>query len=256
MRGARVPSIRLAADGRLEHAWPRAAAPARALQEALRSYVRPEGRPVGVRTVAAADLAYAPALGRLFAAVVVFEFPSLRRLETRALSRPIRFPYVPGLLSFREAPAILAAWKRLRRPADLLLCDGQGIAHPRGVGLASHLGLLTGVPTVGCAKSVLVGRHDEVGPRRGERSDLVFRGAIVGAALRTREGTRPIYVSPGHRVGLVAAVRYALACCRGFRIPEPIREADRLVGRLRRAATGAPDRRPTQAPIAISGTRP
>lgn len=249
MPDALAPKVRLAADGRIRHAWPRSPARARALQEALRPLVRPKGGPGRVRRVGAADLAYSPALNRLFAAVLVFEYPSLRHVETRALSRPICFPYVPGLLSFREAPAILAAWRLLRHRPDLLLCDGQGIAHPRGVGLASHLGLLTGVPTIGCAKSLLVGHHGDVGLQRGQSVRLVFRGRVVGAVVRTRDGARPLYISPGHRVGLRQAIRYALACCRGLRVPEPIRQADRCVGLLRRAAAGEPT-------IAISGPQP
>jgi deoxyribonuclease V len=194
--------------------------------------------------VAGADLAYDPRRDVLYAAVLVFRYPEMALVEARLVTRPIVFPYVPGLLSFRELPAILHAWRRLRRRPQLVLCDGQGIAHPRGVGLASHLGLLLGVPAIGCAKSRLVGEHGEVGPRRGDRAPLRFDGRIVGAVLRTRQGAKPVYVSPGHLIGLPASVRFVLGCCRGFRVPEPIRRADRFVAAARRrgSAPAAPSR--------------
>lgn len=226
----------------LPHPWPRTPRAAIALQRALRPHLRLSGGPRAPRTVAGADLAYDLERDRLHAVVVVFRFPSLEWVETSAVTRRIRFPYVPGLLSFREAPAIVAAWKRLRRPADLLLCDGQGIAHPRGIGLASHLGLYLDVPTIGCAKSLLVGEHGPVGRARAATAPLRHAGRVVGAMVRTRAGVAPIIVSPGHRIGLAASVRLALACTRGFRIPEPTRQADLLVGRLRRGlpASGTP----------------
>jgi deoxyribonuclease V len=197
--------------------------------------------------VAGADIAYDESRGLQFAAVLVFTFPELRLVETRAVRGRIPFPYVPGLLSFREAPALLRAFRRLRARPDLLLCDGQGIAHPRGIGLASHLGLLLGLPTIGCAKSLLVGEHDPVGPRPGDRAPLRHEGRVVGAAVRTRAGVKPVFVSPGDRIGLADAARYVLACCRGFRLPEPVRRADRLVGILKRAPAAPAPRRPPGA---------
>ena len=155
-----------------------------------------------------------PGDDHLVGVIVLLRFPGLEFLTARAVRRPIRFPYVPGLLSFREAPALVAAWGRLPERPDLLLCDGQGIAHPRGLGLASHLGLLLEVPSIGCAKSRLVGEHAEPGPRRGDRAPLRYRGRTVGAVLRTRDAVRPLYVSPG-----------------------PTRRADHLAGRLSRAWT-------------------
>ena len=218
----------------LSHRWPRTPRAAIALQKALRPRLRLRGGPRAPATVAGADLAYDLEQDRLHAVVMVFRFPSLEWIETSAVTRRIPFPYVPGLLSFREAPAIVAAWRKLRRPADLLLCDGQGIAHPRGLGLASHLGLVLDVPTIGCAKSLLVGEHGPLGLARAATTPLRHDGRVVGAMVRTRAGVAPLVVSPGHRVGLRAAVRLALACTRGFRIPEPTRQADLLVGRLRR----------------------
>jgi len=220
--------------GGLRHRWPRTARAAVALQNTLRSRVRAVGGPQRVRLVAGADLAYDPHRDVLYAAILVFRYPELELVEASLVTRPIGFPYVPGLLSFRELPAMLAAWRRLKCRPQLVLCDGQGIAHPRGVGLASHLGLLLGVPTIGCAKSRLVGEHRAVGRRRGDRAALRFGGRTVGTVLRTREGTRPIYVSPGHLIGLRAAIRFVLGCCRGFRVPEPIRRADHFVAAARR----------------------
>jgi deoxyribonuclease V len=222
--------------------WPRTPRAAIALQKRLRPQLKLGGGPRAPKTVAGADLSYDLEADRLYAVVVVLSFPSLQLLETASVIRRVTFPYVPGLLSFREAPAVLAAWRRLERPADLLLCDGQGIAHPRGIGLASHIGLLLDVPTIGCAKSLLVCTHGPLGRRRGSTSPLRHDGRVVGAAVRTRTDVNPLYVSPGHKVGLAAAVRLALACGGGFRVPEPTRLADRLVGRLRRgeAASGTP----------------
>lgn len=214
------------------HPWPRGVRQAMALQEGLRGRLLIGGSPRRIRLVAGADVAYDPRRNRMVAAVLVFRLPGMDLVEARQVVRPIRFPYVPGLLSFREAPAILAAWDRLTHRPDLLLCDGQGIAHPRGLGLASHLGLLLDVPAIGCAKSRLVGTHGEVGPRRGDRTPLRYQGRVVGSVLRTRDTVRPLYISPGHRIGVPASVRLVLGLCRGFRLPEPTRQADLFVGRV------------------------
>jgi deoxyribonuclease V len=143
---------------------------------------------------------------------------------------------VPGLLSFREAPAILEAVRALPRRGDLLMCDGQGLAHPRGMGLASHVGLWLDSPTIGVAKSRLCGEHRQVGQRRGSRTPLLLDGAVVGSVVRTRTGVRPLYVSVGHRITLTEAIGWTLRCTRGVRLPEPTRQADQYVGRLKRAA--------------------
>lgn len=184
--------------------------------------------------MAGADIAYDPRQDRLVAAILVFRLPGLDLVEISQVARKVRFPYVPGLLSFREAPPLLEAWDRLTRKPDLLICDGQGIAHPRGLGLASHLGLLTGVATIGCAKSRLVGLHDALGSARGERTPLRHEGRVVGAVVRTRSHVRPLYVSPGHLIGIPAATRWVLRLCRGYRLPEPTRLADRFVGSVLR----------------------
>jgi deoxyribonuclease V len=164
--------------------------------------------------------------------VALLAFPEGRLVESATAAGPPPFPYIPGYLSFREGPLLLAAFKRLRTRPDLCLFDGQGLAHPRRFGLACHMGVLLGLPSVGCAKSRLVGEYRDPGPERGDWSPLRLGGARVGAALRTRSGVKPIFVSPGHRIGVRAAIRWVLACSR-FRIPEPIRRAEAIVNRLR-----------------------
>jgi deoxyribonuclease V len=213
----------------------------------MRPLIVARGGPRRVRLVAGADVAYDMRRERLFSAVLVYSFPDMVLRESRLILAPIRFPYVPGLLSFREAPALVRAFDRLQARPDLLLCDGQGIAHPRGIGLASHLGLLLGVPTIGCAKSRLVGSHEPVGPRAGDRAPLEVDGRTVGWVLRTRAGVRPVYVSPGHLIGRAAAARWVLECCRGFRLPEPVRQADLFVGRARDSGSGDSPRDETGA---------
>lgn len=208
-------------------------AEARRIQERLRGRVRASGGPVRPRLIAGADLAYRADGSRAWAAVVVVSMPDGAVVETATASGRPGFPYVPGLLSFREGPLLLEAFARLRRRPDLALFDGQGLAHPRGFGLACHMGVLLDVPSVGCAKSRLVGEHDEPGPERGDWAPLRFQGRIVGAVVRTRAGVRPVYVSPGHRVGLARARACVLACSR-FRVPEPIRLAEAVVNGLKR----------------------
>jgi deoxyribonuclease V len=190
--------------------------------------------------VAGADVAYSPTHGWLVAAVVLLRRPAKRigsdweLVEDVVLKGPVTFPYVPGLLSFREAPILLECFAKLRSTPDLVLVDGHGIAHPRGFGIASHLGLWLGVPTVGCAKSRLVGNCEQPGDDPGSWTELRYQGKAVGATVRTRRGVKPIFISPGHRVGLKAAVRLALLCGAGFRVPEPTRRADHLAEAAKR----------------------
>ncbi|MDO8637912.1 MAG: deoxyribonuclease V [Dehalococcoidia bacterium] len=175
--------------------------------------------------VAGVDLSPPDKEGIARGAVVVLRLPELELVEVQtALAKP-GFPYVPGLLSFREAPVILAACEKLKLSPDFILVDGQGIAHPRRIGIASHLGLLLNIPSIGCAKSILVGKSEEVGAEVGSWSPLLDKGELIGAALRTRKGVKPVYVSIGHRVDLEAAIHWVLACCGGYRLPEPIRLA-------------------------------
>jgi deoxyribonuclease V len=208
------------------HSWNVSIERAKSLQMELRERVRfrplPRSR---VRFVAGADIAVDRAGESLIAAVVVVDFRSLEVVETRVVSRRLVFPYVPGYLSFREAPAVIACLRRVRAPVDVLLCDGQGIAHPRRFGLASHVGLWAGIPTIGCAKSRLVGEFVEPGRRRGSFSSLLYEGERVGSVLRTRDGVKPLFISPGHLIDHAGSIRITLACCTRYRLPEPSRRA-------------------------------
>jgi deoxyribonuclease V len=202
-------------------------------QQLLRGRVVLEDKFRTLRTVAGADLAFDPATNMAFAGVIVYRLPELEEIERRMARRKLRFPYVPGLLSFRESPVLIAAFARLRAEPDLILIDGHGLAHPRLFGIACHLGVLYDKPTIGCGKSLLVGEYDEPGKRAGSSSPLVFRGQTVGTVLRTRDGVKPIFVTQGNRVSLDSAVKLVRACTDGFRIPKPTREADHYVRELR-----------------------
>ena len=217
------------------HSWNLSIDRAKALQVELRERVRFE--PLSrsrIAAVAGADIAIARGDDALIAAVVVVDFRSLEVLETRVVSRPLVFPYVPGYLSFREAPAVIECLRRVRTPIDVLLCDGQGIAHPRGLGLASHVGLWAGIPTIGCAKSRLVGEFEEPGPKRGDHSKLYYEGERVGTVLRTRDGVKPMFISPGHLVDHAWSIKVALACTARYRLPEPCRLAHIAAGEAKR----------------------
>lgn len=217
------------------HAWTVNIAKARALQEALRERLVFRKVLLGtIHTVAGCDIAVSRDGKRLIAAAVVMEFPSLAWIETRIATAPLTFPYVPGYLSFREVPAILAALRRLRTPVDAVVCDGQGIAHPRGFGLACHVGLWAGVPTVGSAKSRLVGEHGKVGEARGDWANLYYNDERVGAVLCTRDGVKPLFVSPGHLIDMTSSRKLVLACCTHYRLPEPQRLADIAAGNAKR----------------------
>jgi deoxyribonuclease V len=219
------------------HSWNVSLEEAKALQVELRERVRFRSLSRSrVRLVAGVDIAVDRGREMLSAAVVVVDFRSLEVVETRAVSRRLVFPYVPGYLSFREAPAVIACLRRIRAPVDVLLCDGQGIAHPRGLGLASHVGLWAGIPTIGCAKSRLVGEFLQPGPRRGSFSSLVYEGEHVGAVLRTRDGVKPLYISPGHLIDHEWSVKIVLACCTRYRLPEPSRLAHMAAGEEKRRA--------------------
>ncbi|MGH9814539.1 MAG: deoxyribonuclease V [Candidatus Acidiferrales bacterium] len=181
------------------------------------------------RYVAGADVALDLARRRAIAGVVLFRFPQLEEVERVFAVQPLTFPYVPGLLSFREAPALLAAFRKLRRAADLIFIDGHGYAHPRRFGIACHMGLLLGRPTIGCAKSLLIGGHAALPAAVGRRAPLLDNAETIGAAVRTRRGVKPVYVSVGHRISLARAVEFTLAVADGFRIPRPTRMADHFV---------------------------
>lgn len=214
----------------LEHRWDVTPAEARSIQERLRSRVIPVDDLGEVSSVAGTDVAFEDGRRITRGAVAVLDFPALVLREKAVARRPTAFPYVPGLLSFREIPVLLDALAELASPPDLLLCDGQGLAHPRRFGLACHVGVLTGLPAIGVAKSRLLGSHEEVPDRRGAWVPLVDKGETVGAVLRTRQGVRPVYVSIGHRVSLETAIRFTMACLTRFRLPETTRWADRIAG--------------------------
>lgn len=216
------------------HDWPQDYAEAIALQRALATRVDLRDRlPRPVRRVAGVDVSCEKWGERFFAAVVVLELPELTVVEEAGACLAGNFPYIPGLLSFRELPALLEAFRSLRTVPDAVLVDGQGIAHPRRLGLASHLGLWLNLPTVGCAKSRLCGRHAEPGVRRGDRVPLVDGDEEIGAVLTTRDNVKPLFVSPGHLIDLLAAVDLVLACGGRYRLPEPTRLAHHFSNRLR-----------------------
>lgn len=198
------------------------------MQERLRGTVSRRNRLGRVRCVAGLDVAFEQRRTVARGAVVVLALPRLEIVERHVARLPLRFPYVPGLLSFREVPVLLAALAALEQRPDLLLCDGQGYAHPRRFGLACHLGVLADVPAIGVAKSRLIGEHGSVPAARGEWTALSDGAERIGAVLRSREGVRPLYVSSGHRIDLPTAVRYVMRCVTRYRLPEPTRLADRL----------------------------
>jgi len=182
-----------------------------------------------VKTVAGVDVDLAEDKAR--AAIVVLRYPDLAPLKSVTADVPLVFPYIPGLLAFREGPAVLAAWEKLQTQPDLLMFDGQGVAHPRGIGIASQMGLWLERPSIGVAKSRLYGRHAEPGPKRGERTELRDEhdpARIIGAVLRTRDNSNPLYISPGHLIDLPHAVEIVVNCCTGYRLPEPTRWAHKV----------------------------
>lgn len=213
----------------LAQRWDVTTAEARALQEELALQVSRMDDTAGVEWIAGADVHY-PRKGHGRAAAVLMHYPEMEPVARVVAEGPAPFPYIPGLLSFREAPGVLNALAQLPRQPDLLLVDGQGIAHPRRLGIASHLGLALGIPTIGCAKSRLCGEAEDPLPEAGEWAPLMDKGDVIGAVLRSKTGVKPLYVSLGHRVDLPGAIRWVLACGRGYRIPEPLRLAHQLAG--------------------------
>lgn len=181
-----------------------------------------------IKTVAGIDLGYDIKTDTSRAVVVVLSFPELELLETKEAKMPIQFPYVPGLLSFRETPVAIRALENLQITPDLILCDGQGLAHPRRFGIACHIGLIANVPTIGVAKSILVGKFENLGEERGSVASLIHRNEQVGVALRTKNNVQPVYVSVGHRISLETAIDIVLQCAPKYRLPETTRLADKL----------------------------
>lgn len=219
-------------DSTYTHPWDVTPAEAIALQKRLRTALVAEDRLGEVRLVAGIDVGFEQGNMVTRAAVVVITFPELEPVEEVLARMPTTFPYIPGLLSFREGPAIIEALSRLQATPDLLLFDGQGLAHPRRFGIACHMGLLTNCPSIGVAKSRLTGRPaGPLGAEKGSWQPLVDREEVVGAVLRSRKNVRPLYVSAGHRVSLPTALHYTLACTTRYRLPETTRLADRLASR-------------------------
>jgi deoxyribonuclease V len=211
-----------------KHSWPSSVKAARVIQEQLRDQVVVENTLGPVHTVAGVDVGFEDKGKTTRAAVAVLSFPQLELVEQAVIREATRFPYVPGYLSFREVPAILAALARLKTRPDLVLCDGQGLAHPRRFGLACHLGVLTDLPTIGVAKSRLTGTHAEVPEKKGAWVPLRDGEEVIGAVLRTRDGVKPLYISAGHRVDLATAIEYVLRCTTRYRLPETTRWAHKL----------------------------
>lgn len=220
------------------HRWDVSAAEAIAIQQQLRARLEQVPLRGEVGLIAGVDAGFEDAGKTARAAVCLFSYPALEPVEEQLAREPVRFPYVPGLLSFRELPVVLQALGRLHQVPDLILCDGQGIAHPRRLGIAAHLGLIVQRPTIGVGKSRLVGDYREPGPRKGDRSELRHHGELIGAVLRSRDRVRPLFVSPGHLITIEEAIDWVLRCTPRYRLPEPIRAADRLASRRGRAARG------------------
>lgn len=186
-----------------------------------------------VNTIAAGDVAYAGRESKTYAGFLLFTYPELTLLEKVSAAGEVSFPYIPSLLTFREAPLLLQAFDRLSRKPDLIIFDGQGIAHPRSMGIAAHLGIILDLPTIGCAKSCLVGTYELLPSFAGAHVPLLYKNKVVGMAVRTRAHGRPVFVSPGHKMDLESAVKMTLSLCRGYRIPEPLRQVHIFVNRLR-----------------------
>lgn len=212
------------------HGWDVSVAEAKEIQVSLAKQVVTQNGSLNPRLVAGVDISSPNAENIATAAVVVLHYPDLEVVEVAEARDRVKFPYVPGLLSFRESPLILAACEKLCNVPDLVLVDGQGLAHPRRFGLASHVGVLLDLPTIGCAKSILCGQHGPVGEEPGSHAELIDNGEVIGAALRTKPETNPVYVSVGHRISLASALQWVLKCCRGYRVPEPTRLAHLAAG--------------------------
>lgn len=218
----------------LLHEWTLAPREAVELQKNLRAQVEIRPLTSEIKIIAGADISFNKFEETIYAAIVVIDLATMQTIEEAGVVSSTKFPYVPGLLSFREAPAVLEAWAKLKIEPDAVMFDGQGIAHPRRIGIASHVGLMLNRPTIGCAKSVLVGRYEEPSSERGAWTPLVDKGETIGAALRTKTKVQPVYVSPGHLIDLSAAVDLTLKSDGGYRQPEPTRRAHLLVNRLRK----------------------
>ncbi len=204
-------------------------------QKQMRDMVASENGFSEIETIAGVDLAYLKSEGKLVCGIIVFSYPELLEKERAYVVRDIDFPYIPGFLAFREGPPIIEAYKKLSNKPDLIMVDGHGQAHPRGFGIACHIGVVLGVPTIGVAKKKLYGECREPGNKKGSMTDIrTKKGELIGNVVRTRDSVKPVFVSVGHLVDLSSASNIALECARGYRVPEPTRIADRYVAELKR----------------------
>ena len=218
------------------HPWNLDYASAKKLQIELRSKLVFEDPPGEIHTIAGCDVSQILHSRHFFAAVVIMSYPDMELVEKKTAAGEIDFPYIPGLLSFREMPALLKAWSVIENIPDVILVDGQGTVHPRRMGLACHLGLWLNLPTIGCAKNLLCGEHMPVGENKGGYEEIRLEGEIIGAALRSRQGVKPVFVSPGNRITLQKSLEIVLSTCR-YRLPEPLRAAHNLANQARREET-------------------
>lgn len=214
------------------HAWDLSPSQARELQNQLCGSVDRANTKYKLDKIAGIDVSTSSRSATGCAAIVVLSYPSLELIDTAVFEGNISFPYIPGLLSFREAPLIIQAWNRLKTRPDIVMVDGQGIAHPRRLGIASHLGLLIDIPTIGCAKSRLTGNHTILPEKAGSYAYLTDKDEVIGAAVRTKDGVKPLYISIGHKISLAGAIDIVLKCCRGYRLPEPTRSAHIAAGTM------------------------
>jgi deoxyribonuclease V len=217
------------------HSWNVDYREAKGLQEELskRLILHNDGLPEDIRIIGGADISYSREENLFFAAVILLDFTTMDIIEVSSVIEKAEFPYIPGLLSFREGPALLRAFQKIERIPDVVIFDGQGIAHPRGFGLASHVGLFLDIPTIGCAKKRLVGSAEDIEGERGNYAPLIHEENVIGAVLRTKRNVKPVYVSQGHKIDLTQAIRITLASGRGYRLPEPTRKAHLMVNKLR-----------------------
>ena len=215
------------------HNWNVSLEQAKAIQLELKENIRLHKLKSPVRFVAGCDVSYSKKVEMCFATVTVFKFPEIDMVEQTEASGPINFPYVPGYLTFREAPILLNAFEHLKKLPDLVLFDGQGIAHPRQMGLAAHLGLILDLPSIGCAKSVLVGNFEQPEDIHGSWTELIYQNRIIGAVVRTRDRVKPLFVSSGFKITIDEAIEWVLRACIKYRIPEPIRTSHLAVNQLR-----------------------
>ncbi|MEW6599900.1 MAG: deoxyribonuclease V [Nitrospirota bacterium] len=211
---------------------PQDTAEAKKIQLELRRKVRIAPLEREPEFIAGVDAAFSG--DKVIAAACLYKYPDLVHVEDAFAIEDIPFPYIPGLLSFREGPAIIKAIRRLNKKPDLVIFDGQGIAHPAGMGIASHIGVLLDMPSIGCAKSRLIGDYDTPGISKGMTSELTYHNTVIGTVLRTRDNVRPLFISPGHMIDMKGAVDIVLACTGRYRVPEPIRSADALAGRIKK----------------------